>query len=258
MMTALKALSITLIFATQLATAATRPFRVVIDPGHGGEDEGTVYLNGSRKVAEKDLTLALARDAAKALMARGVDVLLTRNTDKEVPLADRTALANRMKADVFLSIHLNSTKTHSNEANGIETFILNNTTDASSRRLAKLENSLFKYTAADTPTEMDVAMILRDLKLDANLSESKRLACAVQKNLVEATSSRNRGVRQALFHVLLGAEMPSILLEAGFLNHHDDRIRVLSPHKRRQMSLAIADAITQYRRNVRLGSCKIN
>lgn len=253
--------------------APKKPFRVVIDAGHGGVDEGTVYDNGRLRVAEKDVTLLLAKETARQLRRKGIDVLLTREKDQEMPLHARTALANRYQADVFLSIHMNSTSTPMvSEAEGVETYILNNTSDAASRRLAYFENQGVSTTLIDAPAEQpDVALILKDLQLGANLSESKRLACAVQGNLVEATTKksrelhhRDRGVKQALFYVLLGADMPSILVEAGFLTNPKDRAIVLSTAGQRAMSTAIAQAVEQFRStrgtvqaHRELSSCKV-
>lgn len=262
------------------------PFRVVIDPGHGGHDEGTVYDNGRVRVAEKDVTLRLAREAARWLTRQGIDVTLTRETDRDLSLAGRTALANRLGADVFISLHLNSTATPMVAASpqGIETYILNNTTDASSRRLARLENTVVSVDPVESPEGMDVALILKDLRLDGNLTESKRLACAVQGELVAATRPfagprpfargrpapdfRDRGVRQALFHVLLGADMPSILVEAGFLTHPRDRALVLSPEGQQAIGRALGEAVARYRdlrrpdaapkKLAQLSSCKVN
>lgn len=232
------------------------PFRVVIDPGHGGSDEGTVFEGRFGTVKEKDATLLLAQQVARELRARGMIVILTRTRDIDVPLGLRTSMANRLDANVFLSIHMNS----SHEAaplspEGVETYILNNTTDATSRRLAKLENTVLGPAESDSPRPLDVSLILRDLRLDANLSESKRLACAIQKNLVSSSrlvsgrplAPRNRGVKQALFHVLLGAEMPSVLVEAGFLTHPLDRALVLSPRRRQAMADGIARAVLDFR-----------
>jgi N-acetylmuramoyl-L-alanine amidase len=248
------------------------PFRVVIDPGHGGSDEGTVFENEKIRIAEKTVTLQLARKVAQQLKRQGYEVTLTRNQDREVPLPHRTALANRLKADVFISLHMNSTQTlNLNDAEGVETFILNNATDASSRRLARLENALISQEKPGSPQQWDVALILKDLRLDANLAKSKQLACQVQSKLVSATSNplskakRNRGVRQALFHVLLGADMPSVLVEAGFLNSHHDRKFILSPKGQTAMSKAISEAIDLYRKQKEsprstfsLHKCKIN
>ncbi len=277
-------------------------FKVVIDPGHGGADEGTVYSSGRTRIAEKTVTLQLSRQIANLLRSQGVSVTLTRNEDREVPLPERTALANRLKADVFISIHINSTdkgkqnQEHLDAAEGVETFILNHTTDASSKRLAHLENSVFselnvknygKDSHTPTSVPMDVALILKDLRLDANLSESKRLACTIQKNLVlsalrpsdpihsreltftkgskNAAKKRDRGVKQALFHVLLGADMPSVLVEPGFLSSARDRTWILSAQGRFKVSHAIAQAIEQFRRHqtatygaLSLSKCKVN
>jgi N-acetylmuramoyl-L-alanine amidase len=261
------------------SSAKQRPFRVVVDPGHGGTDLGTVFDNGAIRIAEKDVTLAIAKEVSRQLRAKGYRVSLTRYGDKELTLPSRTSLANRIGADVFLSIHMNSTSTPMvSDAEGIETYILNNASDASSRRLAHLENSVLGNDARiDAPT--DVALILKDLRLDANLSESKRLACALQSHLVEGTRGpvtrrapgfahsrhRDRGVKQALFHVLLGADMPSVLVEAGFLTSPRDRELVLSPAGRRSIAKAITRAVEQFRGQkdtqralVELSRCKVN
>jgi N-acetylmuramoyl-L-alanine amidase len=250
------------------------PFRVVIDPGHGGADHGTVFDNGTTYLAEKDVTLALALETSRQLRERGFYVVLTREGDQDVALPARTALANRIGADVFLSIHMNSTPdSQARDAEGSETFILNNASDASSKRLAQLENSVIGTTASDSPEQMDVALILKDLRLDANLTESKRLACGIQQNLIQATSGlrsslahpKNRGVKQALFHVLLGADMPSALVEAGFLTSARDRAIVLSPHGREALAQALGQAFEQFRKNkgtsktqLELSTCKVN
>jgi N-acetylmuramoyl-L-alanine amidase len=237
---------------------STSSFRIVIDPGHGGVDEGTVYESGRTRITEAQVTLSLAQQAARELRARGYEVILTRSRDQEVPLAARTQLANRLGADVFLSLHMNSTPTPMvTDAEGIETFILNSASDASSKRLAQLENSVLTDTVTDSPEQLDVALILKDLRLDANLTESKRLACALQSRLVAASSGDDRGVKQALFHVLLGADMPSVLVEAGFLSSPRDRSFVLSSTGQKRIALAIATAVEKYRRS-EVSRCKVN
>jgi N-acetylmuramoyl-L-alanine amidase len=230
---------------------------VVIDPGHGGTDNGTIFYDGTYAVAEKNVTLLIARQVAAQLKAEGIDVTLTRRDDRELSLGGRTELANRLGADIFLSIHMNSTQTRTMMpgAEGVETYILNNATDASSRRLAHLENTVISHEGIHTPEQEDVALILRDMRLDANLAESKRLACNIQRNLAGSrladprprSSRRDRGVKQALFHVLLGADMPSVLVEAGFLSSQRDRAIVLSAEGRQKIASSIARAIEQYR-----------
>ncbi len=242
---------------TPSGQAAPRPFRVVLDPGHGGADLGATAEHDGKVLAEKDLTLALALEAKKQLQLRGIQVSLTRSRDAEVPLSERTALANRQKADLFISIHMNSTPSGQRNPSprGVETFILNNTSSESSLRLAYLENSSNRPNLPEVKTQADsadVALILKDLTLDANLSESKRLACAIQDTLVRVTGAkgpRNRGVKQALFHVLLGADMPSALLEAGFMSSSEDRVQVLQPLTRMKQAIALAQAVDQFRKD---------
>jgi N-acetylmuramoyl-L-alanine amidase len=262
----------------QLPSAYGRPepFQIVLDPGHGGSDEGTVYRTRNTRITEKDITLKLARKIAQQLRARGYLVTLTRNDDREISLASRTQIANRLGAEIFISLHLNSPQLASSwknpsDAEGIETYILNSTSDASSKRLARMENSVISGKSNAPPEDRDVALILKDLRLDGNLGSSKRLACSLQEHLVLATSSRanlvrrNRGIKQALFHVLLGADMPSVLVEAGFLNSRNDRKFVLSSRGQAITSRAIADAVDHYRNHAKgskslanLSRCKVN
>lgn len=250
------------------------PFLVVIDPGHGGEDHGTAFRQSERTLYEKNITLQLAQRAAQELTARGVQTVLTRREDRNVPLSERTAMANRLKANVFVSFHLNSShtgETHA-QAEGIETYILNNSSDASSRRLANLENAVLEGSVAnDTSQQGSVGLIVKDLILDSNVVGSKHLACIVQSRLLQKTSrsstwqQKNRGVKQALFYVLLGADMPSILVEAGFLSHARDRALVSSDWGQRLFAKGFAEAIEQYRVEQRipksrlnLSNCKVN
>lgn len=274
-----------------------KPFRVVLDPGHGGSDFGTVYQGGSSgksSIAEKDMALLLAVQAAEKLRKKGYLVFLTREKDEDVPLPVRTAFANRVKADVFISIHLNSSTTPMvSDPGGVETYILNNTTNASSERLAYVENRMSsvskkKLTKSAEAEVDDLSLILKDLRLDANMTESRRLACALQGQLVQArqenlrkikslrkinpgktgpahNSVGNRGVRQALFYVLLGADMPSALLEVGFMTSPQDRALMLSTASRERMSLAIARSVELYKHSKtsaklmsELSSCKVN
>lgn len=238
-------------------TSTAKPFLVVIDPGHGGADHGASVQVDGVTITEKEVTLTLAKQVATELARRGIRVALTRTEDKEVALPDRTALANKLGASVFISLHLNSSEAGPEGlAEGIETYILNNSSDTSSKRLADLENSVLQGSSANQLVSAnsagDVALIVKDLMLDANLTESKRLGCAVQGQLVNSTSTsstryRNRGVKQALFYVLLGADMPSILVEAGFLNNPRDRMIVTSPMGQRRMSQSIANALSEFR-----------
>lgn len=236
-------------------------FLAVIDPGHGGKDHGAIHTEAGQSFAEKDLTLLLAKEVARQLRAKNMQVAMTRYGDSELELSDRTALANRLGADVFLSLHMNSvTGPRRAVAEGIETYFLNNSTDESSKRLAKLENrslsplegSFVDPLVGEGEEDKDIALILKDLVLDTNLARSKQLACAVQASSVHATTSRrelfrDRGVKQALFYVLLGADMPAVLLEAGFIHSKKDRNNVIHYPKRKKLAQGIAQAIEKIR-----------
>lgn len=228
-------------------------FIVVIDPGHGGNDYGAVTQAESITHSEKDMTLLLSQEIAAELKKINIKAVLTRNDDANIPLPERTALANRLGAKLFISVHMNSNPAQSTaNASGIETYILNNSTNESSVRLASLENKVLEGSIAEQPSHSPVSLIVKDLILDANLKKSKNIACRVQSKLVNQVSQRkksllDRGVKQALFYVLLGADMPSILLEAGFLDHPQDRHRVENATQRQSMAKAIAEAIHEYR-----------
>lgn len=242
-----------------------KKFLVVIDPGHGGSDSGAIFteLDKGKKITftEKDMTLSLARDLARELIIKGNNVILTRNDDRLIPLSDRTALANRLKADAFISIHLNSSEKKQDASAGIETFILNHATDDTSKRLADLENAVLKESQAkENAGSADVSLIMKDLILDTTLEPSRELACAVQHRLksgIKGATFRDRGVKQALFYVLLGADMPSILIEAGFMNSKADRNRVLDTQTRLKMAANIATAVDDYRQKRTPTQCRV-
>jgi N-acetylmuramoyl-L-alanine amidase len=237
------------------AREVSKKFLVVIDPGHGGADTGAVFDGGKTRLTEKHFTLLLARDLARELIIRGHNVILTRNEDRDVLLSDRTALANKVKADVFISIHLNSSE-DAIRTGGVETFILNHATDETSRRLADLENAVLKDSQANSDSgSSNVSLIMKDLILDANLTPSKDLACSVQSRI--RGKINDRGVKQALFYVLLGADMPSILIESGFMNSKEDRDRILYTRSRLSMAADLAAAVDDYRLNKKSASCQV-
>jgi N-acetylmuramoyl-L-alanine amidase len=263
----------TLMFAISAQAADSGKFLVVIDPGHGGVDQGAVFVTAHERYAEKDLTLALARKLALRLEANGIVARLTRDGDYEMPLSARTGMANKLGADLFLSIHLNSTADRDPHttliAEGVETYILNNETDESSKRLTHLENTVLQGSRDSGAQDPDVGLIIKDLRLDANLPESKRLACAIQNDMVTRAGLGGRvlrrGVRQALFYVLLGADMPSALVETGFITSARDRSVLASPAGQEQVASALTHAIAEFRKEkgtrkaqLSLASCKIH
>jgi N-acetylmuramoyl-L-alanine amidase len=190
---------------------------IVIDPGHGGSNIGT---EGPAGTLEKELTLQLARTLRSHLQRRlPVRVVLTRNEDAELPLDTRVAVANQQKADLFISLHLNSSPGHG--AQGAETYFLNLV--ASDERAAQAARS--ENAAGDPLT--DLQLILWDLAQSHHMAESQRFAGLIQEELNEALELRNRGVKQAPFRVLMGAAMPAVLVELGFLSNPREEERLL-------------------------------
>lgn len=182
---------------------------VVLDPGHGGKDPGATY-NG---LMEKDMNLDISLRVKRKLQEydSALKVLLTRETDIFIPLEERTAFANKNKADIFVSIHQNASRNQ--DAHGIETYVLNVTKDKAALAVAAFENQ------ASEKSISDLQGILKDIMLNSKLEESLMLANFVQKDLVASTNDKNLGVKQAPFYVLVGAKMPSILIECGFISH---------------------------------------
>jgi len=217
---------------------------IVIDPGHGGSNTGA---KGSEAVEEKELTLLLARTLRSRLEERlPVTVVLTRNEDVDLPLDTRTSIANQQKADLFISLHLNSVQDPS--AHGAETYFLSlQASDEGAARAAAMENEAETAPRAEGDPLYDLQLILWDLAQSQYLAESQRLAALVQEELNEALSLRNRGVKQAPFRVLLGAAMPAVLVECGFLSNPDEESRLLDSQYRAELVNALVRAIIRFR-----------
>ena len=193
-----------------------RALKIVIDPGHGGKAPGGVGPQGQK---EKDITLEVGRLLAKRLSDEGVEVLLTRDSDIYMPLEDRTAFANRHKADLFVSIHVNATE--ASYRDGVETYFLNLTTDASSNTVAERENAM------SSSSMKGLQLIIKDLMLNARINESSRFATFTQNAIISSLrktgyTGKDLGVKQAPFYVLMGAQMPAILIETGFITNPAD------------------------------------
>jgi len=228
----------------QPATAGAGPL-VVIDPGHGAEDLGA---EGPGGILEKDVTLATALALEEYLVGRGgIRVKLTRRGDAFVPLPDRTAVANEAGGAVFISLHVNSSP--ASTVHGIETYVLDNTGDQASRKLAERENGVAELAGAGG----DLAFMLSDLVQTGKLEDSVRLAQAVQLGIMTAVKSRHRdvrnlGVKKAPFHVLVGAHMPCILIEMGFLDHPVEGRRLGNRSYREIVAAGIGQGIENYLR----------
>jgi N-acetylmuramoyl-L-alanine amidase len=215
--------------------------RIVIDPGHGGKDPG---CNSSGGIKEKDIVLNIARILARKIEAEiGCEVFLTRNKDVFLPLERRTAIANMKKADLFISLHINA---HRNRNIwGLETYFLNMATDERSVMVAARENATSEKNISD------LQAILNDLMLNTKINESSRLAHAVQKGMLTQVQRRYKrvrdlGVKQAPFYVLIGAEMPAILVETGFLTNRTEQKRLRSKTYQEAVAEGISAGLRTY------------
>lgn len=216
---------------------------VVIDPGHGGEDTGAESAVG---MAEKDLTLAVAERLAKDLLARGYAVRLTRDGDQTRALTDRTALANRLDATVFVSLHANASRATS--ARGAETYYmsLDKASDEDAAAAARLENAAH---GADNNGDSKLDLILWDMAQAEILNESARLALDVQQQLNTLLNLPDRGVKQAPFVVLKGATMPAVLVEVGFLSNAREAKQLADSGYQQRLAAAIASGIEGFLRS---------
>jgi N-acetylmuramoyl-L-alanine amidase len=216
--------------------------RIVIDAGHGGHDTGTVGPTG---LMEKDLCLDVALRLGKIIEQKlpGADVVYTRSDDTFVPLEERTNIANQAKADLFISIHANSSRDHA--ARGIETYYLNLKGSAEAMEVAARENASSQEGVHEL---QDLVMkIAKTEKID----ESKELAEDIQDSLskrIQKTSKpvKNRGVRKAPFVVLIGADMPSILTEISFLSNPADEQLLKKPEQRQKVAEGLYQGVASY------------
>lgn len=226
---------------TPKATALSKIRRIVVDPGHGGHDPGAVGATGSQ---EKDVVLAIGLRLRELLRDElGVDVVMTRSTDVFIPLEERTAIANKVGADLFLSVHANAAPNRS--AAGIETYYLN---------LAKTDK-VAQLAAKENGTTLEKVSVLQailfDLMANYKLNDSAHLADEVQKSLYKKVRShysdvRNLGVKQGPFYVLVGASMPSILVETAFLSNATEETRLKDPAYQEMAANGILEGVRSY------------
>ncbi len=212
--------------------AETRPIKTIcLDPGHGGKDSG----NHVGWHYEKNYTLPFAFEVRDQLQKAGFNLMMTRTTDKYVPLPDRPAMANKAGADLFVSLHFNATPTGRNEAEGPETYCITPVGASSSNE--HVESSEFGPAVGTGPTI-------------ANHNEQKSLLLAyqVEKALVQNLAANDRGVKRARFAVLRDAAMPAILIEGGFMTHPVEGKKIYDAEYRRRMAEAIVKGILAYQR----------
>jgi len=219
--------------------------RIVIDPGHGGHDPGAL---GS-KLNESEVTLDVALRLEKLLQNEpGFDVVLTRRTDVFIALEERTAIANRQQADLFLSIHVNSSR--NKQSHGIETYHLNFASNPEAEAVAARENAGAAQTMNHLPE------IVKAIALNNKLDESRDFAHMVQESMVGRLKAQNGamrdlGVKQAPFVVLIGAGMPSVLAEIGFINNQSEASLLRTGAYRQKVAEALFDAVKKYQKTLK-------
>jgi N-acetylmuramoyl-L-alanine amidase len=216
--------------------------RIVIDPGHGGHDTGTIGPTG---LMEKDLCLDVALRLGKIIQQRlpGADVVYTRADDTFIPLEERTNIANQAKADLFISIHANSSRDHA--ARGIETYYLNMKGSAEAMEVAARENA----TAEQGIHELQD--LVKKIAQTEKIEESKEFAEDIQDSLAKRVQKssktvKDRGVRKAPFVVLIGADMPSILTEISFLSNPADEKLLKQPEQRQKVAEGLYQGVASY------------
>jgi N-acetylmuramoyl-L-alanine amidase len=215
--------------------------KIVIDPGHGGHDTGTIGPHG---LFEKDLVLDVSRRLAKLLDTRmGADVLLTRSDDTFVPLETRTAVANQEQADLFVSVHANSSRDA--DARGVETYYLNFTSSPEALEVAARENAVSEKSIHELQD------LVKKIALKEKVEESREFASNVQQALHNSLSTKNssmrdRGVKKAPFIVLIGANMPSILAEISFVSNPTDERKLRTAEYRQKIAESLYRGIAKY------------
>jgi len=224
-----------------IRTLGLRIGKIVIDPGHGGHDTGTIGPNG---LLEKDLVLDVSKRLGKLLAARlGAQVAFTRRDDTFIPLETRTAIANQEQADLFVSVHANSSRDP--DARGVETYYLNFTSSPEALEVAAREN------AASDKSIHELQDLVKKIALKEKIEESREFASDVQGALHTGLAARNpgernRGVKKAPFVVLIGANMPSILAEISFLSNPGDERRLRTPEYRQRIAESLYHGISRY------------
>jgi N-acetylmuramoyl-L-alanine amidase len=221
--------------------------KIVIDPGHGGKDPGAIGVGG---IAEKDVVLSVARKLALKLKKEmGVEVILTRNDDSFVELKERTAIANAQQADLFISLHLNASPNP--EARGIETYYLDNTTDEAANRLAARENAVSRASVTDI--QFILSDMIQNLKLEDSITLANRLHASVVSQVGRRYGEvKDLGVKKALFYVLVGARMPSVLVEMFFVTNQSESRALAKESYQDALADALFDGIKKYQESAQV------
>jgi len=219
---------------------------IVIDPGHGGKDPGAIGRGGTR---EKDVVLAIAKELKRLLSERlGIRVVLTRTGDYFVPLRERTAMANNEGAHLFISIHANAALGRA-RGGGFETYFHSLALTKDAKAVARRENAVIRLEKGSKRAMSQAEFILWDMAHNVFMHESNDLAILVQEEMNKKSRLKNRGVRQAHFYVLSGANMPSILVEVAFISNPREENMLRSLDFQKRVAESLYNAVALYKRN---------
>ena len=219
---------------------------IVIDAGHGGKDPGAVGYRGTK---EKDIALDVAKRLEKKLSKNmNVKIIMTRDEDVFLRLGERTKIANESNGNLFISIHTNAAEDR--RASGFETFLIGPNKNEAAVRVAARENAVLELEGSTGKKLTNEDLIQATIAQSAFASKSEQFASMVQKEIKKRVQSRDRGVKQAGFYVLMGASMPNVLVELGFISNPSEEKKLRSPQYRDQLATAIYRAVEQYQKTL--------
>lgn len=242
-MTLLKSL---LILSFYLVFIRAEALTILIDPGHGGEEDGAIAITQGeavpRTIKEKDIALEISKRIHQLLKAKNYSVYLTRSIDRTVTLPERAAIAEKTRADLFISVHINSSP--ESGAVGFETYYLDNHDDVAIKKVEKTEN------VQSAGENVVVQQILVDLVVDQTVSTSRPLAMSIHSELKNSVGKKykipSRGVKPGLFYVLALSKRPGVLLEVGFISTFKERVRMMDPKFQDTYARAVVQGIEKY------------
>ena len=219
---------------------------IVIDAGHGGKDPGAVGYRGTK---EKDIALDVAKRLEKKLSKNlNVNIVMTRDEDIFLRLSERTKIANENNGSLFISIHTNAAEDR--RASGFETFLIGPNKNEAAVRVAARENAVLELEGISGQKLTNEDLIKATIAQSAFASKSEQFASMVQGEIKKRVQSKDRGVKQAGFYVLMGASMPNVLVELGFISNPSEEKKLRSPQYRDQLATAIYRAVEQYQKTL--------
>lgn len=240
---------LTFFFLSSLSLSNANALTILIDPGHGGEDDGAKAMTKGRVpeelIKEKDIALSISQKIYEKLSAKNYTVFLTRSFDRTVSLPERAAIAEKTKADLFISVHINSSP--ESGAAGFETYYLDNHNDVAIKKVEKTENVQMKGD------EVVVQQILVDLVVEQTVSTSKPLAQSIHSEIKSSVGRKygiqSRGIKPGLFFVLALSKRPGVLLEVGFISTQKERVRMMDPKFQDDYASAVVRGIESFLKN---------